>query len=108
MATVYTERRSEPYAYVRTTNIGSTVRADAPAHAQLTSTYGLQYENGSTKIDPAEACIALRAVQSGGYAQSLVARGLGVVNSTLAYDRSNNLFDPSRGYRVRGEARAGV
>lgn len=108
VATLYTERRSEPYAYVRTTRIGGLFELTRPHTTQLTSTYGLQYEDGSTKVDPAEACTRFGQCSPEEYAQSLVARGLGVVNTTLTFDRSNNVFDPSRGYRVRGEARAGV
>lgn len=107
VATVYTERRSEPYAYVRSIRLGALVELTRLLTPRLTSTYGLQYENGTTKVDPAEACTRFGQCTPEEYAQSLVARGLGVLNTTLTYDKTNNLFDPSRGYRTRGEARAG-
>ncbi len=105
--TIYTERRSEPYAYVREIGIGALTELSRQFTPRTTGTGGLQYENGRTKIDPAESCSRFGQCRKEEYDQSVFGRGVGILSATVAHDRSNNPIDPTRGFRVRGEARAG-
>ncbi len=105
--TVYTERRSEPYAYVREIGIGALTELSRQFTPRTTGTSGLQYENGRTKIDPAESCSRFGQCRKEEYDQSVFGRGVGILSATIAHDRSNNPIDPTRGFRVRGEVRAG-
>lgn len=105
--TVYTERRSEPYAYARETGIGALVEVSRQISPRTSATGGFQYENGRTKIDPAEACSRFGQCRQEEYDQAVFGRGVGIVSSTVSHDRTNNSIDPNRGFRVSGELRAG-
>ncbi len=107
LTTVYTERRSEPYAYVREIGVGVLSEVTRTFSRRTAGTAGVQYENGKTKIDPAEACSRFGQCRKEEYDQSLFGRGVGVISGSLTHDRTNNALDPARGYRVRGELRAG-
>jgi len=107
VATVYTERRTEPYAYVREIGVGALVELSRQYSLRTSSTHGLQYENGRTKIDPAESCARFGQCRPEDYAQAVFGRGIAIFSSTLTHDRVNNAIDPTSGFRVRGEGRIG-
>lgn len=107
VTTIYTERRSELGAYVRETGIGVLVELSRQFSRRTSASYGLQYENGRTRIDPAESCSRFGLCRPQEYEQSVFGRGVGVLSTSLTHDRTNNAIDPGRGYRLRGEARAG-
>jgi len=107
VATVYTERRSEPYAYVREIGVGALIELSRQFSTRTSTTSGIQYENGRTKIDPAESCARFGQCRPEEYAQAVFGRGIGIVSTSVSHDRSNNPIDPTRGFRVRGEARIG-
>ncbi|MBL0173071.1 MAG: BamA/TamA family outer membrane protein [Gemmatimonadaceae bacterium] len=107
VTTVYTERRSEPYAYLREIGIGALSEVSRQFSPRTTGTAGLQYENGRTKIDPAESCSRFGQCRKEEYDQAVFGRGVALLNATVTHDRSNNPIDPSRGFRMRGEARVG-
>jgi outer membrane protein assembly factor BamA len=75
--------------------------------ARTSASGGLQYENGRTKIDPAESCLRFNLCRPEEYAQSIFGRGVGILSATIGHDRTNNSIDPSGGYRLRAESRAG-
>lgn len=107
VATVYTERRSEPYAYVREIGVGALIELSRQFSTRTSSTTGIQYENGRTKIDPAESCSRFGQCRAEEYQQAVFGRGIGIVSASLTHDRANSAIDPTRGFRVRGEARIG-
>ncbi len=107
VTTLYTERRSEPYAYIREIRVGALVELSRALSARTSLSGGLQYENGRTKIDPAESCLRFNLCRPEEYAQSVFGRGVGLLSATIGHDRTNNAIDPSRGYRARAETRAG-
>ncbi len=107
VATVYTERRTEPYAYVREIGVGGLLELSRQFSTRTSATYGIQYENGRTKIDPAESCARFGQCRPEEYAQAVFGRGIGIISSTIVHDRSNNAIDPTNGYRLRGEGRVG-
>ncbi len=107
VTTVYTERRSEPYAYVREIGVGALIELSRQFSTRTSTTYGIQYENGRTKIDPAESCARFGQCRPEEYEQAVFGRGIGLASSTITHDRTDNSIDPSRGFRVRGEGRVG-
>ena len=107
VTSIYTERRSEPYAYVREIGIGALIELSKSFSSRTMGTAGVQYENGRTKIDPAESCSRFGQCRKEEYEQSLFGRGVGIVSGSLTHDRTNNSIDPVRGYRTRTELRAG-
>ncbi len=107
VTTLYTERRSEPYAYVREIGVGALIELSRALSARTSLSGGLQYENGRTKIDPAESCLRFNLCRPEEYAQSVFGRGLGLLSATVGHDRTNNAINPSGGYRLRAETRAG-
>ncbi|MCC6242620.1 MAG: BamA/TamA family outer membrane protein [Gemmatimonadaceae bacterium] len=107
VTTVYTERRTEPFAYIREISVGGLMEVSRQFTRLTSGTAGLQYENGRTKIDPAESCLRFNQCRPEEYAQSVFGRGLGLLSATVTHDETNNAIDPSRGFRARGEARVG-
>ncbi len=107
-ASVYSERRSEPFAYLRETSIGALLELSRQFSSRFTGSAGVQYENGLTDSDPAILCTQFGQCQPEDFILSTVGRGIGIVNASASYDRTNDLVNPSRGWRLRGEQRAGV
>lgn len=104
---VYSERRGEPFAYLRETTIGSLIEITSQLTRRLTQNGGFQYENGRTETDPVVSCTRFAQCRPEDYALSFFGRGVGIVSTTVAYDRSNDVANPTRGARLRGELRAG-
>jgi outer membrane protein assembly factor BamA len=105
--TVYSERRGEPYAYLRETGIGGLVELSRQFTSRTTGTAGVQYENGRTITDPVISCSRFGQCRPQDFELSLFGRGVGIVSTGAAHDHTNDLVNPSRGWRVRGDARAG-
>lgn len=105
---VYSERRSEPFAYLRETTIGTLFELSRQFSRRLAGTAGLQYENGRTEVDAAIACTRFGQCQIEEIIMSMLGRGIGIASASAAYDRTNDVVNPSRGWRVRGEQRAGI
>ena len=104
---VYSERRGEPFAYLRETGIGALAEVARPVAARTQLSAGLQYENGRTTTDPVVSCTRFAQCRPEEYVLSLFGRGVGLVNATVAHDRTDSPLDPSRGWRLRSELRAG-
>lgn len=107
VATVYTERRSEPYAFIRETGIGTVVEIAHQFTNRTTQTGGFKYENGRTKIDPAEACSRFGQCRQEEYDQAVFGRGVGIISTSITHDQTNNNVNPNSGFRFNGEVRAG-
>ena len=71
-----------------------THRSLTPVLASDVGTAGLQYENGRTKIDPAESCLRFNQCRPEEYAQSVFGRGLGLLSATIT-PRRNQQCDRS-------------
>ncbi len=104
---IYSERRGEPFAYLRETTIGSLIEVSGQVSRRLTWSSGFQYENGRTTTDPLESCTRFGLCRPEEYVLSAFGRGLGLISSSAAYDRTNDAANPTRGSRLRGELRAG-
>ena len=107
VATLYTERRSEPDVYLRETAIGALFELSTQFDRRLTGTAGFQYENGKTITDPAVSCTRFAQCRPEDYVLSFFGRSIGIVNSSLSYDRTNDAVNPTGGVRTRVELRAG-
>lgn len=107
LVSVYSERRSEPFAYLRETEIGSLAELSQRVTQRTTVTTGFQYENGKTITDPAVSCTRFGLCRPEDVALSLFGRGIGIASVSATHDQSDDAANPSRGWRVRGEQRAG-
>lgn len=105
--TVYSERRGEPFAYLRETSVGALVELSRQFTSRTAGTAGFQYENGKTITDPAVSCARFGQCRPEDFALSLFGRSVGIVSTSASYDRANDAVNPSRGWRVRGDLRAG-
>lgn len=105
--TVYSERRGEPFAYLRETRVGALVELSRQFTTRTAGTAGFQYENGKTITDPAVSCARFGQCRPEDFALSLFGRSVGIVSTSASHDRTNDAVNPSRGWRVRGDIRAG-
>ena len=105
--TVYSERRGEPFAYLRETSVGALVELSRQFTTRTAGTAGFQYENGKTITEPAVSCARFGQCRPEDFALSLFGRGVGIVSTSASHDRTNDPVNPSRGWRVRGDVRAG-
>lgn len=107
LVSVYSERRGEPYAFLRETDIGALAEVSRQFTGRTAGTAGFQYENGKTVTDPVVSCTRFGLCRPEELVLSAFGRGVGIVSTSVAHDRTNDLTDPSRGWRVRGEVRVG-
>ena len=105
--TIYSERRGEPFAYLRETSIGTLVEVSGQYGRRTSYTTGFQYENGRTITDPVVSCTRFGQCRPEDYILSFFGRGLGLLSTGVSYDRANDAVNPTHGGRVRGEFRAG-
>jgi outer membrane protein insertion porin family/translocation and assembly module TamA len=104
---VYSERRGEPFAYLRETSVGALAELSQRLSARTSATAGFQYENGKTTTDPAVSCIRFGLCRPEDVALSLFGRGIGIVSTSATHDHTDDAANPARGFRVRAEGRAG-
>jgi len=107
LLSVYSERRGEPYAFLRETAIGALAEVSRQFSVRTAGTAGFQYENGKTTTDPVVSCTRFGLCRPEELVLSAFGRGVGIVSTSAAHDRTNDLTSPSRGWRVRGEVRVG-
>lgn len=107
LVSVYSERRGEPYAFLRETDIGALAEVSRQFTGRTAGTAGFQYENGKTITDPVVSCTRFGLCRPEELVLSAFGRGVGIVSTSVAHDRTNDLTDPSHGWRVRGEVRVG-
>ncbi len=104
---VYSERRGEPFAYLRETTIGALAEVSKLVGRRTTVSGGFQYENGRTISDPLQVCSRFGQCTPEDISQSLFGRGVSILSVSGTHDRTNEMVDPSRGTRFRTELRAG-
>ncbi len=108
VASLYSERRGEPHAYLRETQIGGLFELSSTGWRRTVFTPGLQYERGRTISDPLVSCTRFGLCQPNNEDVSLFGRGVGVLSSAITHDRTNSTVNPTNGSRLRGELRAGI
>lgn len=107
LISLYSERRSEPFAYLRETEIGSLAELSQRFTPRTTFTAGFQYENGKTITDPAVSCTRFGLCRPEDVALSLFGRGIGIASVSATHDHSDDATNPTRGWRLRAEQRLG-
>ncbi len=104
---VYSERRGEPFAYLRETPVGMLAELTHATASGNVYVGGFQYENGRTVTDPVVACSRFGQCRPEDFVLGLFGRGVSVVSLAVTRDRTSDPLDPQRGTRVSAEARAG-
>lgn len=104
---VYSERRGEPFAYLRETPIGALAEVTHLIGRGSAIVGGFQYENGRTITDPVVSCSRFGQCRPEDFALNLFGRGVTILSLSGTRDRTNDPVDPQRGSRVSSEFRAG-
>ncbi|WP_439643319.1 autotransporter assembly complex protein TamA [Gemmatimonas sp.] len=107
LVSVYSERRGEPYAYLRETAIGALADVSRQFSNRTSGAASFQYENGKTTVDPAVSCTRFGLCRPEELVLNAFGRGIGIVSTSALHDRTDNATNPARGWRVRGELRLG-
>jgi len=107
LVTVYSERRGEPFAYLRETGVGALAELSRPVAARTLATVGFQYENGRTVSDPVVSCTRFGQCRPEDVLVALFGRGVGIASAVLTHDGTDDPVDPRHGWRTRVEGRAG-
>ncbi|WP_298266173.1 BamA/TamA family outer membrane protein [Gemmatimonas sp.] len=107
LVSVYSERRGEPFAFLRETSVGALAEVSRQFSVRTAGTFGFQYENGKTTTDPVVSCTRFGLCRPEELVLSAFGRGVGIVSTSASHDHTDDLADPSRGWRVRGEVRLG-
>ncbi len=102
--TLYSERRSEYNAYLRTTPIGGALSlARSVGRRTQNASYTLEY--GDTKSSPAFLCAVFNACAAADQAALLRRQRLAVVGVSFSDEKTDNPSNPTRGTVLRGEVR---
>jgi outer membrane protein assembly factor BamA len=101
---LYSERRSEYQAYLRTAPIGASL-ALARALPRRTHSLGYSIELGRTEAQPALFCAVFNACEAADREALQRLQRLAVLSAASSYERTDDPADPSRGVVGRVEAR---
>jgi outer membrane protein assembly complex protein YaeT len=102
--TLYSERRSEYNAYLRTTPIGGALSLmRSLGHLTHSASYTLEY--GDTKSSPAFLCAVFNACADADQAALSRRQRLAVLGYAFTDEHTDNPTSPTRGTVLRGEAR---
>ena len=107
LVSVYSERRGEPFAFLRETSVGALVEVSRQFSMRTAGSAGFQYENGKTTTDPVVSCTRFGLCRPEELVLSAFGRGVGIFSTSVSHDRTNDITNPSRGWRVRSEVRLG-
>ena len=104
--TLYSERRSEYKAFVRTTPIGGVASADIARRKVLPPmTFAYQLERGRTTAEPALFCAVFNLCTEADRSQVQELRRLAVVSWATTRDRTTDPLEPTRGSVLRVDFR---
>ena len=103
--TVFSERRSEYLAYLRTTTIGTVASITSERRPRTPVVLAYQFELGKTEAQPALFCAVFNLCTALDQAQIQQVKPLAVVSLAVTRNRANNPLTPSRGSVTRLELR---
>ena len=107
--TLYSERRSEYKAFLRTTPIGGVASFDFPRRGlRPASTVAYQVEQGRTTAEPALFCAVFNLCTEEDRQQVQESRKLAVLSGSVTRDRTDNPLEPTRGSLARFELRHAI
>jgi outer membrane protein assembly factor BamA len=101
---LYSERRSEFDAYLRTTPVGGNVTLSRPL-GRVTEAFSYSVEYGRTEAQPALLCAVFNACQPGDMASVQRTQRLAVASLSVVRDGSDNPLNPRNGSVLRLEFR---
>lgn len=102
---VYTERRAEYKAYLRTTYVGSDVSATRNLGDRMPFRLGYTLEYGKTDAQPGLLCVLFSACNDDDRDNITRLRPLAVASASFQRNRTDNLVEPRNGYAFATEAR---
>ncbi|HET7620315.1 MAG TPA: BamA/TamA family outer membrane protein [Gemmatimonadaceae bacterium] len=110
--TIFSERASEYRTYIRTTPIGGAAQITRDLSPRITRpglplTLGYQVEYGRTEAGQAVFCQLFNRCSVADIDRLQQNSSLQVVSAVLLRDRTNSIFDPSRGSQLHFELRTG-
>jgi outer membrane protein insertion porin family len=103
---LYSERRGEFRAYLRSTLIGGEVSASRDLGDRMPLRLGYSFELGQTTAEAPALCALFNRCDPDSRAQISKRLPLGVASAQIARIRTDNLINPSTGVALRGEIRS--
>ena len=103
--TVFSERRSEYLAYLRTTSVGALASVTSERRPRVPVVLAYQLELGKTEAQPALFCAVFNLCTAVDQAQIQQVKPLAVVSLAVTRNRADNPLAPSRGSVARLELR---
>ncbi len=105
-ASLYSERRGEFKAFLRTTQVGADLSAARDIGFRTPLRLGYAFEYGSTEADAPALCALFNRCDPDSRDRIQQALPLGVASATVARVRTDNVISPTRGYLFRTEVRS--
>jgi outer membrane protein assembly factor BamA len=102
---LYSERRGEYKAYMRTTSIGGDLSATRELRDRTSLRIGYTFEYGRTQADPPALCALFNLCDPDSRRRIGERLPLGVASAALARIRTDNPVSPTRGTLFRAELR---
>ncbi|HMC54403.1 MAG TPA: BamA/TamA family outer membrane protein, partial [Gemmatimonadaceae bacterium] len=102
---LYSERRGEFKAYLRSTFAGADLSATRDLADRTPLRLAYTFEYGATTADPPALCALFNRCDPQSRQTIQDTTTLGVASASLARIRTDNLLSPTRGYAMRGEVR---
>lgn len=103
---IYSERRGEFKAYLRSTQVGADLSATREVGVRMPLRAAYTFEYGQTQADPPALCALFNRCDPASRAKIQSLLPLGVASATLARVRVDNVISPTRGYLLRSEVRS--
>jgi len=103
---LYSERRGEFKAYLRTTQVGADLSATRDLRDRMPLRLAYTFEFGDTEASDAAYCALFNRCDEGARQQLKQRLPLGVGSASIARNRTDNLVSPTRGTLVRAEIRS--
>jgi outer membrane protein insertion porin family len=102
---LYSERRGEFRAYLRSTPIGGDISATRDVGERMPFRLAYTFEYGRTQADPAALCALFNRCDAQSQQQIQGLAPLGIASAGLARIRTDNVISPTTGYVARAEVR---
>ena len=102
---LYTERRGEYKAYLRSTEVGSQLTLTRNIGLGMPLRLGYTFEVGQTRAEPAILCAQFTRCDQRSQADVQKRLRLAVASASLQRIRTDNPIEPSAGYSIGGEIR---
>jgi outer membrane protein insertion porin family/translocation and assembly module TamA len=104
-ASLYSERRGEFRAFLRSTPIGGDFSATRDVRERMPLRLAYTIEYGQTRADDPALCALFNRCDPDSRARIQQLATLGVASAALARVRTDNVISPTTGYATRGELR---